>query len=252
MGNIYRFILVMIGTLYSSHAHAACRQALVLAIDISGSVSEFENAQQFSGLAGALLSPNVRQILLSDPNNPVAITVFAWSSFNHQTSVHPWTEIRSIGDLLAMTNAIRGFRKDRVSLRTAIGSAVQFAGDLLDQKKQCAELTIDVSGDGTNNAGPLPKTIYAAPRFNNITVNALVVSENQTIGEEGLSAQQELRRYYQHNVIWGPSAFAMVAEGYADYARAMEEKLIRELSGMNLSYSAPPTAIRVGQFVKID
>ncbi|MEO0830903.1 MAG: DUF1194 domain-containing protein, partial [Pseudomonadota bacterium] len=39
----------------------------------------------------------------------------------------------------------------------------------------------------------------------------------------------ELQAYFERDVILGADAFAMIAHGYEDYARAMEEKLLREI-----------------------
>ena len=39
----------------------------------------------------------------------------------------------------------------------------------------------------------------------------------------------KLEAYFTQEVIHGPDAFVMVAQGYDDYARAMRRKLLREL-----------------------
>ncbi len=53
--------------------------ALVLAIDISASVSADEHSLQMAGLAAALQSPEVREAIQSGPHQRIAITVTQWS-----------------------------------------------------------------------------------------------------------------------------------------------------------------------------
>ena len=45
----------------------------------------------------------------------------------------------------------------------------------------------------------------------------------------------ELSSYFRAEVVLGPDAFVQTALGFADYARAMTQKLIRELDGLVLS-----------------
>ena len=54
-----------------------CRLALVLALDVSGSVSAREDRLQRQGLAAALLAPEVRRAFAS--GDPVALYVVQWS-----------------------------------------------------------------------------------------------------------------------------------------------------------------------------
>ena len=202
----------------------ACRQALVLALDVSGSVNEKEYQQQVSGLAWALSDPQVRSLLLDSSAPPVAIAVFEWSSRNHQLLIQPWALIDSAATLDQVVARIQGHRKQRAGLKTALGTALSYAAQLLKAQPQCWQHTVDVSGDGRNNIGPTPRDAYARG-FANVTVNALVVTDI-----ERDESRLGLVRYFQTQVLHGPDAFTMVAEGYGDYARAMRLKLIRELA----------------------
>ncbi|MDB9698447.1 DUF1194 domain-containing protein, partial [Planktomarina temperata] len=60
----------------SAGAAAACRQALALGLDVSGSVDEAEYQLQLQGLAAALISDDVRASLMRLPDAPVRILVF--------------------------------------------------------------------------------------------------------------------------------------------------------------------------------
>lgn len=208
-----------------------CRQALVLALDVSGSVNPTEYAQQVEGLATALNDPQVRALILVGAAAPVSLAVFEWSSRNHQHLIQPWTVLDSDAALDAAILRIRSHLKVRAGLKTALGTALNRAADLLQDQSHCWKRTIDVSGDGKNNIGATPGQVYAFGGFSGITVNALVVGDPaKASGEGGGTSLAELLTYYETQVILGPDGFAMVANGYEDFARAMRRKLMREIS----------------------
>ena len=83
---------------------------------------------------------------------------------------------------------------------------------------------IDVSGDGRANNGIHPMNIRNLAIEENITVNGLVI-----INEEPF-----LDGYFERGVIGGRGAFMMIAEDYRDYAAMILQKLLREI-GMPVS-----------------
>lgn len=208
----------------------SCRLALVLALDVSGSVDPEEYAQQISGLAAALNHPEVRGQILDGAGAPVSLAVFEWSSRNHQYIIQPWIVLDSDAALDAAIARIRSHRKVRAGLKTALGTALTFGQALLRKKSHCWYQKIDVSGDGKNNIGPTPEQIYQTGVFDRITVNALVIGGSvDDMDESQIEKKFDLLRYYKSEVIHGPEAFAMIANGYRDYADAMRRKLKREL-----------------------
>ena len=227
-----RVFLFMIGLCTASIGHAqSCRQALVLALDVSGSVSGTEYQQQVDGLSAALNDPDVRSLILAGSNAPVMLAVYEWSSRNHQYVIQPWVRLDTEAALNSVIARITAHRPVRAGLKTALGTSMTFAAGLLDQQSDCWQLTIDVSGDGPNNIGPTPQQAYGLAGFERITINALVVGD--PIGSDvpgGGQNTDDLRRYFEDEVIRGPQSFALVAFGYADYAGAMRAKLIRELA----------------------
>jgi len=207
----------------------ACRHALVLALDVSGSVDATEYQQQVSGLAFALRDPEIQNIILSNTEQPVLLAVFEWSSQNHQFIILPWTPLNSAAALDGAIAQIERHTKVRAGLKTALGTALHFAQSMLEQHPTCWQHTIDVSADGRNNSGPSAQSAYASG-FGRTTVNALVVGNPKAASGEGPGIEPStLRHYFETEVIRGPTSFSMIADGYEDYARAMKEKLEREL-----------------------
>lgn len=227
---------VLMLSVLSAHA-GTCRHALVLALDVSGSVNEDEYALQTEGAAAALLAPEVQALLLEQPDAPVSLAVFEWSSDKHQELIQNWVEITSAKTLQIVAKRIRNHYKNRATLKTAIGSALRFGHALLDQKKHCLQRTIDVSGDGANNDGTPPIQLYKALDFDGITVNALVITLDDQAEKQNavISKRKDLQAYFEARVIHGPNAFTITAVGYRDYQRGLTEKLLKELSPAALS-----------------
>lgn len=222
-----RVLLLVLFVLTASQATAYCRQALILALDVSGSVNETEYAQQIDGLAAALQDAGVQRLILDEPGSYVVLAAFEWSSQNHQSLVADWVEIKSSADLRRFADTVGAHRRQRAGLKTAIGRALEFSQRKLAEQAQCLRHTIDISGDGKNNIGPIPKDVYARAEFNAITVNALVIDDKLNRTDE--TARSAMRRYYERNVIHGLGAFTEIAFGYGDYADAIRRKLEREL-----------------------
>lgn len=69
-------------------ADAACRQALALGLDVSGSVDAQEYRLQTDGLAAALLHPEVVEAFLALSDLPVSLAIYEWSGPGTQVIVH--------------------------------------------------------------------------------------------------------------------------------------------------------------------
>jgi hypothetical protein len=115
---------------------------------------------------------------------------------------------------------------------TAVGYALGYSAGLLETAPMCDAQTIVVSGDGVNNDGFEPRDALAAFNLDGVTINGLVIKvpEDAALRE----GQIDLTTYYEQHVINGPGAFVEIANGFDDFARAMEVKLIRELGVLML------------------
>ena len=217
-------------------ADAACRQALALGLDVSGSVDSREYRLQLDGLAAALLHPEVQEILLSMPQATVRVAVFEWSGPANQRVLSPWTDLENAPALLGLAHSLTTTQRSQGDPSTAIGTALTTGYALLADQQDCWKRTLDISGDGKSNTGPLPRDITAPP---GLTVNGLVIGEDDGPRSARSGAREntvgELAAYYRANVISGPEAFVETAIGFADYERAMVRKLKRELQGLALS-----------------
>jgi hypothetical protein len=226
-----RFALVL--ALLPGLAEAACRQALSMGLDVSSSVDDREYRLQLEGVIAALNSDTVREILFIRPEAPIRLHVFEWSGPVNHREIVPWTEVRSPADLAQITRHLRAHERGVAAPTTAIGSAILQGFAYLEPHVDCWQRTLDLSGDGATNTGPVPESIPDSLRPPGVTVNGLVVGAGDArSGDATFVDIKELSRYYETNVIRGPGAFVEVALGYEAYAAAMERKLVRELASM--------------------
>lgn len=223
--------LLLAFCLLAGHAQASCRQALVMALDVSSSVDAQEYALQMQGLAGALLDPQVQALLLAQPSAPVVLSVFEWSGRFDQRLIVDKIRLSSLKDLQQIATQLTRQTRPQNTRPTAIGHALKYAGQLLANGPACWQMTIDISGDGKNNDGFAPNLGKQAAIFQQITVNALVIGTDVQNGERIIDNEiAELSSYFRHLVLHGPNAFIETALGFQAYEAAMKRKLLRELS----------------------
>lgn len=219
--------------LFPGLAHATCRQALALGLDVSGSVDALEYRLQLDGLAIALNSEKVLDVLFMQPDAPVQILVYEWSGPLDQMIVVPWTTIVTRDDLARVSDKLRNNTRRDAAPTTAIGSAMLAGFDYLAAHPQCWKRTLDLSGDGQTNTGPRPQDIGESRTPAGVVVNGLVIGSGDMRGDDERFADiKELSSYYTTYVVRGPGSFVEVALGFENYAEAMERKLLRELSSI--------------------
>lgn len=235
----------LVGCLMGSLAGGAaaqqpCRLALVLGMDISSSVDPLEDALQRGGLARALRSEAVVDAILSQPDRPLALAMFEWSGRLQQDMVLDWTMLTDAQTIALVSDHIARSRRSYDVFATAIGHALVHAHELFAQGPACDARILDLSGDGVNNDGFGPSAAFASLDFSAITVNALAieVQEEGTDHAPGAGGASGLTDYFRQVVIHGPGAFVETAQGFEDFERAMQRKLLRELQ-IRIGRSAP-------------
>ena len=210
---------------------------LVLAADVSRSVTEPKFKLQREGAAAAMAHPDVVRAITSGPHRRIAVCFVEWATVGLQSVVVDWAVIdgaaaaRSFGDRLV--EAPRSFVGS-----TAIGSAIDFSVRQLERAPFTAERrVIDVSGDGNNNSGRSVNDARDDAVAKGITINALVILTplSESFRPEHTNPPGGLEKYFQDNVIGGPGAFTVVAESHESFGRSLTKKLIQEIAGLSPS-----------------
>lgn len=196
----------------------AVELALVLAMDASASVDREEWGLMLGGTAAAFRDAAVQAAL---PARGIACAVLAWSGPGQQDLSVGWTRIGGAPAMNAFADLLDDVPRVLRPGATALGEALAVSLALLARVPAPAtRFVVDVAGDGRGNAGPAPATLRDRAADAGITVNALAV----------VNEEPDLLDYYQAQLIGGPGAFAVPAADYADFARAMAEKLRREFA----------------------
>lgn len=196
----------------------ACETALVLSIDVSGSIDGGEYRLQTEGLAAALSDPEVAEALV---RGQVALSVVQWSGLDQQAVVLPWQRMltpeavtRFASDAAAVDRAFYGSD-------TAVGEGLRFAAAQLAAVLDCRRKVIDVSGDGQENAGFTDAQARGEATEAGIQINAIAIEEP--------GPAFPITNYYRRWVIT-PGGFVVSARGLQDYAETLRLKLLRELT----------------------
>jgi len=121
--------------------------------------------------------------------------------------------------------------------RTSISGGIEFAMAQFKRSPfQASRRTIDVSGDGTNNAGRDVRLARDEAVAEGVTINGLVIlSQNQVPwNPEHTNPPGGLDNYYRENVAGGPGSFVMAAEGFESFGKAIIKKMIAEIAMLQL------------------
>ncbi|MFN5995524.1 MAG: DUF1194 domain-containing protein [Paracoccaceae bacterium] len=196
----------------------ACETALVLSIDVSGSIDGGEYLLQTEGLAAALSDPEVAEALV---RGQVALSVIQWSGLDQQAVVLPWQRMLT-------PEAVTRFARDAAAVDrafygsdTAVGQGLRFAAAQFAAVLDCARRVIDISGDGQENAGFTDSAARAEAMDLGLMINAIAIEEP--------GPAFPITNYYRRWVIT-PGGFVVSARGLQDYAETLRLKLLRELT----------------------
>lgn len=221
-------------------ASTACVDvALVLAVDSSTSVSPGEYRLQQEGIAAAFRAPDVVDAMRQAGR--VAVSVVFWGSETLAKPQSDWFVIADGADAEDFARTV-GSMPRKVTGDTGLGAGLMASLAKLESLDICSvRKIINVSGDGEETRALRGKRRFAPPpqvrdlaESRNVEINALAISNE----EKGLA------QYFTSNVITGPDAFVMEAANYADFAQALQRKLIREISPRVVSDLAVRPATR--------
>ena len=216
----------------AARAAEAVDLLLVFAADVSRSVDGDKFKLQREGYAAAFADRHVLDVVRSGRNGRIAVLFEEWSGFGNQKVVIDWTLIdgakaaQSFGDRLL--ESPRSFA-DRTSISGGIDFAVaQFAHAPFTAERRA----IDVSGDGTNNAGREVDHARDEALALGLTINGLAILSERPLpwNPEHTNPPGGLANYYREHVVGGPGAFVLEARDFNSFGQAIVKKLIAEIA----------------------
>ena len=193
---------------------------LVLALDSSASVDRPEFQLQLDGLAAAFRDPEVLQAVDSLRPSGAAVAVLQWGAPGETRIVLPFTLLADARDAKAFGFRAGLIRRWMRASATSIATGIDDSRALIESNEYDGlRRIIDVSGDGEDNSGVDLEAARQRAHAAGITVNGLPI----------MADDNGLADYYRNRVIAGPAAFVEPARDFEDYARAIKEKLLKEL-----------------------
>jgi hypothetical protein len=205
---------------------------LVLAADVSRSVDAQKFQLQREGYAAAIANPRVLDAIRAGRKGRIAVLFLEWSGFASQKVVIDWTPID--GPKAAQEFGTRLLESPRsFADRTSISGGIDFAVAQFARAPFTAERhTIDVSGDGTNNAGRTVNAARDEALALGITINGLVILSATPLpwNPEHTNPPGGLAKYYRDNVVGGPGAFVLEAKDFNSFGQAIIKKMIAEIA----------------------
>jgi hypothetical protein len=221
---VFVLLLAMAATVAAparATAQVAVDLQLVLAVDVSGSVSDERFRLQRQGYAEAFRNWRVLEAIRSGNARSIVVTMTQWTGPSQQQVVVKWTVVRDEASMLAFADAVERTTRQLYGGGTSISGAIDHAMTLFPAPGVAGgRRVVDVSGDGANNRGRPAADARDAAVKAGVTINGLPI----------LALEPSLDQYYMNNVIGGPNAFHIVAETYETFAEAVVKKLITEIS----------------------
>lgn len=228
--------------------------ALIVAVDVSGSVDEQRYRLQMEGLAEALVDPDV--VTAITDGGGILFMMIAWA--DQAKVVVDWRRISTKEDAVATANVVRKLPLVSGNF-TCLGQLFRHVSGIIlpDIPSRVAHTVLDVSGDGIDNCmnPDLLREEREQVLKSGTTINGLPIIEhgvNDTVNVGAFRApgfgfpqmssdpgndQTTLDRWYRDHVVGGPGSFVLVAQGYGDFKRALRQKFVTEISSLVLPRS---------------
>jgi len=204
--------------------------ALVLAVDVSASVTADSYLLQRDGIARAFADPRLVEAITAAPGG-IEVLVLEWSDPDTIAVTVDWRRVTDVTSASVFVAALRASRRSSNGL-TAIGPALLAAAATFERLPEpAARRVIDISGDGMANFGLPPAAARDRIVAAGISINGLAI----------LTEEPWLADYYRSNVIGGPAAFVVIARKFGDFGDAMLRKLTLEIVSASAA-AAPPAS----------
>ena len=232
-----RSLILAILLVAASAAHAATDPvdvALVLVTDVSRSIDDSEFRLEKTGYASAFADPRVIAAIQGGLHGRIAVAYVEFSNPEQVQALTGWTIISDAASASAFAATLVVTPRSSYG-RTAISSGVDVAAKMLiDGGFGDARKVIDVSGDGTNNAGrPITDARDDALKAD-ITINGLTIINDHPVSYTFAHTQPAggLTNWYRENVTGGVGSFVVEVHDFATFGDAMARKLLDEIASL--------------------
>jgi Protein of unknown function (DUF1194) len=213
---------------------------LVLLADATGSIDDDEIRLQRQGYAAAMVDP---QVLWAIDNGGaegrIAVAYVEWAAVGAQDLVVDWMVVEDEASARAFGARLMAAPR-RAYGSNAIGAALLKGLDLIAENRfEGWRKVIDLSGDSSwNPMGPTIAHARDAVLGAGVVINGLAILCRPPCS--GRPRVEDLEAEYTEQIIGGPGAFVVTADGRESFAQAVRRKLILEIADLG----RPRAAVR--------
>jgi Protein of unknown function (DUF1194) len=210
---------------------------LCLAADASESVSEIEFRLQRIGHAAAITDSEVVEAIQGGTRGKIAVTYFEWARPDQQSLGADWQVVDNETSAQRLAARIRNAPPPPwISFNTrdtSTGEAVRYC---LKQFAVSPYLSgrrvIDISSDGTSNAGVRINEIRDVAVSQGVIINVLAISRPIEAAHafDHTRPRGGLVNYFVENVAGGRGSFVEKATGYHSFADMLKRKFLVEIA----------------------
>ncbi len=202
---------------------------LVLAVDVSFSMTRQEQVLQRDGYRLALTSKAFLQALRGGAYGKIAVIYVEWAGRFDQHVVVPWRLIEGPESADAVAAELGRAPYQRAA-RTSISAALNFAQGLFATSGyRGMRRIIDISGDGPNNSGGPVAPMRDVVVTNGIIINGLPLMIHHP--SRGTDDAAHLDWYYKDCVTGGAGSFVVPVRGPEQFVQATRRKMVLEVAG---------------------
>lgn len=214
--------------------------SLVLAIDVSSSISEGRSNLQMSGYAQAFVDAKVAALIRTGLYGAIDVTAFVWAGCSSQKTIIGWTTITDATSAKAFSEKFNHIRRPFEG-NTCPAAALTFAGaQFASAPHKATRRVIDLSGDGASDVpyrcnDRIVSTAEVRDELvaRRVTVNGLVlvVPLDIELTAGGLDSVSVVQ-FYRQQVMGGSGSFVQIvmdADSQSDFLAALRKKLAKEL-----------------------
>ena len=224
-------VLAVLASVSPSRAAERVDLELVLLADASGSIDDSEIFFQRQGYAEAITDPDILAAIGLGQDGKIAVTYVEWGNASSQEVVVPWTIIDGEASAAAFAKQLLevprlAFGRNAIGAAIAAGLALIEGNDIEGDRK-----IIDFSGDSANNWGGIPiEVARQAALASDVSINGLAILCR--VCATGRPVSYDLEAAFERDIIAGPAAFVVTADGEESFASAVRRKLLLEVAGV--------------------
>lgn len=194
---------------------------LMVAIDTSESVNIERFELQKRGYIEAFQNPRVLSAIQSGGKQAIAVSMVQWAEIDQQERILPWSRVADVATAAAVADAIAAAPRKLFRGITSISGVIDYAvAEFSRSPFTGPRRVIDISGDGSNNAGRPSDDARDDAVAAGVVINGLPI----------IDIDRNLDEQYRDHVIGGTRSFMIAIDTLDQFAGAIVRKLIIEIA----------------------